>query len=156
MLLVYAGPQEARAQGLVAPRGEKPLHRPPSVEVAAGLRHRPPQAHAPGLDRSTPPVPRRLQRKAARNCLWILGHEETLRKRGARRRSRRPALLSSRYRMPLPARPPRVLAVIVLSHHAVTTDYERFLEWPVIALGVLLFILSLASLASLAGALCEN
>ncbi|KAF0936155.1 hypothetical protein E2562_038964, partial [Oryza meyeriana var. granulata] len=49
-------------------RGEKPLRRPPSVEVAVGLCHRPPQAHVPGLDRSTPPVPRRLQKEASSGC----------------------------------------------------------------------------------------
>ncbi|KAF0901312.1 hypothetical protein E2562_039238 [Oryza meyeriana var. granulata] len=49
-------------------RGEKPLCRPPFVEVAAGLHHRSLQAHAPGLDRSTPPVPRRLQKEASSSC----------------------------------------------------------------------------------------
>ncbi|XP_066396287.1 tetraspanin-8-like [Miscanthus floridulus] len=39
-----------------------------------------------------------------------------------------------------------------LSHRTSTTDYERFLERPVIALRVLLLILSLAGLA---GALCH-
>ena len=51
-----------------------------------------------------------------------------------------------------------VLAVVALgggawlSHRASTTDCERFLERPVIALGALLLVLSLAGLA---GALCR-
>ncbi|KAF0895470.1 hypothetical protein E2562_013570, partial [Oryza meyeriana var. granulata] len=64
-----------------------------------------------------------------------------------------PDLLPDLLPPPPPARPPRVLTIIVLSHRAVTTDCERFLERPVIALRVLLFILSLAGLA---GVLCEN
>ncbi|KAG0533360.1 hypothetical protein BDA96_04G186800 [Sorghum bicolor] len=63
-------PDAGRERGEAEEQNRPPLHRPPSVEVAAcrppRLRHHPPQAHAPGLDRLTPPVPNRPQKEAPR------------------------------------------------------------------------------------------
>ncbi|KAF0916340.1 hypothetical protein E2562_005939 [Oryza meyeriana var. granulata] len=135
---------EARPEGRGPGQGEGRNHPPTRIAPVSPLdaHQSPPTAAAFSLSsrHPQPPPPPAAAPPRAAACSHPL---------------RRPDLLPP----PPPARPPCVLAVVVLgggiwlSHRAATTDCERFLERPVIALGVLLFVLSLTGLA---GALCEN